>query len=62
MNPGRFTLLLALGGEVTPTSTGMKIRMGGQKVAYHRPHGRNEAGRGLVKRVRELLEDQGVTP
>ena len=56
------SLLLALGATITPSGKGMKISLGGQKLAYHRPHGRNNAGEGLVKRVRRLLEEQEVTP
>lgn len=55
------SLLLACGATITPSGKGMKISLGGQKLAYHRPHGRNNAGEGLVKRVRRLLEDQEVT-
>ena len=56
------SLFVALGATVTQSGKGMTISLDGHDFYYHRPHGRNNSGRGLVKRVREFLETMEVAP
>ena len=55
-------LLAALGGDIRETGGGVTANLHGVVLSYHRPHPGKEAGRGLVKRVREFLTNAGVAP
>ena len=55
-------LLTALGANSRETGGGVTANLQGVVLSYHRPHSGKEAGRGLVKRVREFLTNAGVAP
>ena len=55
-------LLTALGADFRETGGGFTANLKGVVLSYQRPHPRKEAGRGLVKRVREFLTNAGVVP
>jgi hypothetical protein len=56
------SLLVAAGAEVTERrGSAISVYLNGEAAAFHRPHPRREAGRGLVRDVRELLVRAGIT-
>ena len=57
------SMLLALGVEISEGSgSAVRFRLNGVRAVFHRPHPRREAGKGLVKRVRQFLTQAGVRP
>ena len=54
------SLLKSLGAEFTEgRRRSVRIVIKERRISVHRPHPRPECGRGLVTRIRELLDDIG---
>jgi hypothetical protein len=52
--------LKSLGAEVTESSGSItRIKLKGVRSVFHRPHPRNEMGRGRVRAMRTFLENAG---
>lgn len=57
------SLLKACGAEMTEGSgSRVRVALNGVKAVLHRPHPEKELSRPMVRSVRELLENAGVTP
>lgn len=55
------SLLGALGAEVTERrGSRVLISLSGHRAVVHRPHPEHEAGKGLVRDLRQFLSDAGV--
>lgn len=55
------TLLRAVGAEISEGSgSRVRIALSGVRAVLHRPHPRPEAGRGIVRAVRDFLAAAGV--
>lgn len=58
-----ISLLDALGAEIEGSGGSMtKIKLNGVRTVIHRPHPRDEMGRGRAKHIRTFLENAGVNP
>jgi hypothetical protein len=57
------SLLRALGADVTEgAGSRVWIVLSGVRGVFHRPHPEKEAGKKLVRAVRDFLENSGVRP
>jgi hypothetical protein len=57
------SLLAHLGAELTE-GHGSRVRahLNGVRAVFHRPHPKNETGKGMVESVRRFLFNAGVRP
>ena len=56
-------LLRAAGAEIGEgAGSRVRVRMGGVRAVFHRPHPGPETRRGLVRAVRDFLAAAGVRP
>lgn len=56
------SLLIALGAEVSEgRGSRVWVALNGVRAVFHRPHPEKEAGKGMVRSVREFLRNAGVT-
>ena len=54
-------LLQALGAELSEgRGSRVRIHLNGVKSVFHRPHPRNETGKGAIKSMRRFLLEAGV--
>jgi hypothetical protein len=54
-------LFVALGAEISEgTGSRVRVKLGGVRAVFHRPHPQKETDRGAVMAVREFLEKAGV--
>lgn len=56
-------LLYSLGAEIRQgRGSRVRVKLGGRKAVFHRPHPRKEASKGCVEAVRRFLENAGFSP
>lgn len=56
-----MSLLVALGAEIKQTGGSMTIlKLNGRRAVIHKPHPRDEMGRGRAKHIRIFLENAGI--
>jgi hypothetical protein len=59
----RSMLLVALGAEVNEgAGSHVWVTLKGVRAVFHRPHPEQEAGKLMVRSVRDFLENAGVRP
>jgi len=57
------SLLIALGAEVSEAKgSRVCVLLNGRTAVFHRPHPEKEAGKHMVRSVRDFLEYAGVRP
>ncbi len=57
------SLLIALGAEVSEAKgSRVCVLLNGRTAVFHRPHPEKEAGKHMVRSVRDFLENAGVRP
>jgi HicA toxin of bacterial toxin-antitoxin, len=57
------SLFIALGAEVNEgAGSRMWVTLNGVRAVFHRPHPEKEAGKLMVRSVRDFLENAGVRP
>jgi hypothetical protein len=57
------SLLISLGAEISQRSgSAVAVELKGETAVFHEPHPESNAPRGLVRAVREFLENAGVSP
>jgi hypothetical protein len=57
------SLFIALGAEVNEAAgSRVWVTLNGVRAVFHRPHPEKEAGKMLVRSVRDFLENAGVRP
>ncbi len=57
------SLLIALGAEVSEAEgSRVCVLLNGRTAVFHRPHPEKDAGKHMVRSVRDFLENAGVRP
>lgn len=57
------SLLVALRAEISEgRGSHVWVALNGIRAVFHRPHPEKEAGKGMVRSVREFWRNAGVTP
>ena len=57
------SLFIALGAEVNEAAgSRVWVTLNGVRAVFHRPHPEKEAGKLMVRSVRDFLENAGVRP